>query len=543
MTPTRFRRTPGLPDFRSRAWLMVMFAGATALVGCRSKQDSKQDDSSTARRDSANAVLAATSGPAATPVPAPAVTQASWAPDVLEELVAPIALYPDQLLGQILAASVNPQEVLDGGNWLPQNEKLSGAALDSAAQKAGFGPAMRALMQFPTVVDMMSQQIDWTRQLGSAFTSDQKTVLDAVQRLRVQAADVGNLKSTPQQKVERKTENGKTIVEVQPANPQVVYVPQYDPQVVYTTPPPATPAPAPAPAAPAPAASSSAASSQSTVNTGTAVAAGLLAFGVGVMIGSSMNHDDYAYPHWSTGAVYYGPRPFYPPAYVYRPVYGPAFHPAYRYAPPPGYRYGYNNRNIVVVNNNNYYNRFNRNQNLRGVTRSPIRATPVIAARARVNQPALVNRAERTERARAITPARITTESRGAIAAERARPKTAPALRPAPARVQAQPNIRQPVQTRLQAQPTINQPAARAIGNAAGTGDRGYGTVTRPAVGNAGIGDRPNRIEAASGTQRDHALSGVNQQGSGSFDRAASARGHASMATKPQLGARRGRSH
>ena len=179
------------------------------------------------------AAPAATDAAGAAPpvVPAPAVTQASWAPDALEELLAPIALYPDVLLTQILAASVNAQEVLDGGNWLLQNQNLQGDALDAAAEKAGFGPAMRALVQFPTVVDMMCQQIDWTRQVGSAFTSDQKGVLDAVQRLRTQAAEVGNLKSTPEQKVETKTENDKVIVEVKPADPKVVYVPQYDPQV------------------------------------------------------------------------------------------------------------------------------------------------------------------------------------------------------------------------------------------------------------------------------------------------------------------------
>src|SRR4029453_7725211 len=119
---------------------------------------------------------------------------------------------------QILAASVNSQEVLDAGNWLLENHNLKGAELEAAAKKAGFGDATRALLPFPTVVDMMCQEIDWTRQLGTAFTSDQKAVLDAVQRLRAQAADVGNLKSTPQQPVEKKSESGKVVVEVKPAD-------------------------------------------------------------------------------------------------------------------------------------------------------------------------------------------------------------------------------------------------------------------------------------------------------------------------------------
>jgi hypothetical protein len=439
------------------------------------------------------------------------VTQASWAPDVLEELVAPIALYPDQLLGQILAASVNSQEVLDGGNWLVQNQKLKGAELDTAAQKAGFGPAMRALMQFPTVVDMMSQQIDWTRQLGSAFTSDQKTVLDAVQRLRAQAAAVGNLKSTPQQTVERKTENGKSVVEVKPANPEVVYVPQYNPQVVYTTPPPAAP-------------TAAATTSQSTTNTGTAVAAGLLAFGVGVLVGNASNDNNYCYPHWGSGAVYYGSRPFYPPAYVYRPAYSPAFRPAYRYTPPSGYRYGYNNNTNVVINNSNYYNRFTNNQNLRaGGTQSSFQATQQVAAQRRPGQPAVVNRAKmQGQRTYAGAPTSTSAERRDA-AAERAKSTPDAALSAAPTRVRA-------------------PPTAKSINGVASTGDRGYGTSTGPSGGGASTDDRLAKTAAAtSGVQRDQAFSGASGQGSGSFDRAASARGHASAAATRAPGVRRAR--
>ena len=212
--------------------ILKLVACGIVLVGCGEK---KQNESS---GDVEGA-------PATAAMP---VTQASWDPDAIDELVAPIALYPDQLVGQILAASVNSQEVLDAGNWLLENETLKGDPLDAAAQKAGFGPAVRGLMQFPTVVDMMCQEIDWTKQVGAAFTSDQKAVLDAIQRLRAQAADVGNLKTTPQQTVETTKEDGKEIIEVKPADPKVVYVPQYDPTVVYTTPPP-TPAAAPAPAA------------------------------------------------------------------------------------------------------------------------------------------------------------------------------------------------------------------------------------------------------------------------------------------------------
>ena len=276
----------------------VLSAGLVALAilaaGCGGQQQPATTAPpaaapATPAPDAATSAQAPTSATQAPAVPAPAVTQASWTPDALEELLAPIALYPDPLLTQVLAASVNTQEVLDGGNWLLQNQNLTGDDLDAAAQKAGFGPSMRALVQFPSVVDMMCQQIDWTRQVGSAFTSDQKSVLDAVQRLRMQAAEVGNLKTTPEQKVETKTEENKVIVEVKPADPKVVYVPQYDPQVVYTTPP---------PAAPAPATTTTTTEEKDGVSTGAAVAGALLAFGVGIAVGNALDDDDYCYPHW-----------------------------------------------------------------------------------------------------------------------------------------------------------------------------------------------------------------------------------------------------
>lgn len=327
------------------------------------------DEQQKARADPAAAAPKASNAPPA-PVAPPAVTQASWAPSALEELLAPIALYPDQLLTQILAASVNTQEVLDAGNWLLDHQNLTGEPLDAAARQAGFGAAMRALLQFPTVVDMLCQQIDWTRQVGSAFSSDQKSVLDAVQRLRLQAAQVGNLHSTPQQAVETKSENNQTIIEVKPADPQVIYVPQYNPQVVYTTPPPQ----------PAPVATSS---DDDDDDTETALAAGLIGFGVGALIGGALaDDDDYCcYPNWGHSTVVVGARPFYPPAYAYRPAYGAGFRPAYRYNPPGDYRYNsaklqrgpVGNSTNINIDNSNYFNRFDNNQNLRaGTAESPL---------------------------------------------------------------------------------------------------------------------------------------------------------------------------
>jgi hypothetical protein len=273
--------------------------------------------------EQANASLSPASVAQAAPAPAAPV---DTSPATLDHLLAPIALYPDPLLMQVLAASVNSQEVLDGGNWLLENKSLEGTALDDAAKKAGFGAAMQALFHFPDVVDQMCTQIDWTTQLGDAFNADQAGVLASVQRLRTQAQQYGTLKSSPQQTVTTQTDNGKQVIIIQPANPQVVYVPQYNPQTVYVQ--------------------------QSGPSTGDVVAASIISFGVGVAIGAMFSSNNYYYPRWGYGGVYYRGGPWYPAHYVYRPVYGPVFRPAYGYRPPPGYPY---HRPVPY---NNYYNSY-----------------------------------------------------------------------------------------------------------------------------------------------------------------------------------------
>ena len=508
--------------------ILTIAAGAIVVAGCRAKE--QQESSGDVARETAA-------------TPALAVTQASWAPDALDELVAPIALYPDQLLGQILAASVNAQEVLDAGNWLLQNENLKGDQLDAAAQKAGFGAAARALVHFPTVVDMMCQEIDWTRQVGAAFTSDQKAVLDAVQRLRAQAADVGNLTSTPQQTVERKTEGGEAYVEVKPADPKVVYVPQYDPEVIYTTPPPSAPAAAPTTT------TTTTTTSEGTVSTGAAVAGGLLAFGVGMLIGSALDDDDYCYPHWGAGAVYYGPRPFYPPAYVYRPVYGPAFRPAYGYAPRPGYRYSYNSGNNIVINNNNYYNRFNNQQNLRVGARNPAAATRQAGAGNRAGQS---GRGENWRGQPTYAGGRGGANQRSASTNDR-RPGTAEQQRTAAAGRANQPAAARNTRSSQTPARSASRPNDRAT---PATRDRGYGATSTPAPTRDVASSRaaqprtqPNATREQPRTQpsatreqpREHALSGASQKGTGSFDRAASARGNASAPAARQTASRGGR--
>ncbi len=189
--------------------------------------------------------------------PAPVVQQAaaqaptSWSAEALEDLLAPIALYPDPVLSQVLMASANPQEVLDAGNWILENQGLKGKALDDAAAAIGFTPPVRALLQFPDTLDMMCRELGWTTELGEAFIADQAGVLDAVQRLRRQAKDVGNLQSSPQMTVDTQTQAGKEVIVLEPpASTNTVYVPQYDPVAVYA-PAPATTEVAPAAVAPA----------------------------------------------------------------------------------------------------------------------------------------------------------------------------------------------------------------------------------------------------------------------------------------------------
>jgi hypothetical protein len=287
-------------------------------------------------------------------------------PQGLDELLAPVALYPDPVLAVMLQAATNPQELMDGGNWLvqDQNQNLKEAALDEASKKAGFTPVMQALLHYPTVVDMMCQQFDWTRQLGAAYLANPKAVLDSAQRLRAVAVDNGVLKTSDKMKVEVKQDQGKQIVELQPANPQVVYVPQYNPQQVFssttttTTSGGVTTTTTTTNGVPPPT-SSAVVVQQQGPTTGDVVAASLLSFGVGMIIGAAIsNNNNYYYPSWGYGGVYYGGRPYYPPPY--RPVYVGGWGPAHGYQRPVHY----GNNNIYINNNNNYYNRFNNNSNL-----------------------------------------------------------------------------------------------------------------------------------------------------------------------------------
>lgn len=266
--------------------------------------------------------------------PVVSAQEAMPTPQELDQLLAPVALYPDALLSQITTASTNPQEILDVNAWLEQNPGLTGAAPTDAAEKQGFDPAFIALVNFPQVLEMMAQHIDDYAAIGRVFTADQGAVSASIQRLRAQAYDAGALRSNPQQTVDLQQSAGQTVYVIQPANPTVVYVPQYDPTVVYVRPAP------------------------------TVVATSLISFNVGIGIGALVVDRPWGWGgwgwNWGARRAYYNhgywggwARPYHPPHYWYRPRpivwsnrpgYGgnwgyrpPHYRPPYRPAPRPGH--------------------------------------------------------------------------------------------------------------------------------------------------------------------------------------------------------------
>ena len=187
----------------------VAFAMATCAGGVQARQDAPPAQGQ-----------APTQGQ-----PAPA----QLSPEQLQELVAPIALYPDALVAQILAASAYPTQIVEVQRFLQQNPSLKGEALGAEVDKQDWDPSVKALTQFPSVVADMDKNLSWTSTLGDANMNQQAQVMDAVQFMRQKAEQAGNLKTTPQQTV---TTQGSTVI-IQPANPQVVYVPDYDPEDIY----------------------------------------------------------------------------------------------------------------------------------------------------------------------------------------------------------------------------------------------------------------------------------------------------------------------
>jgi hypothetical protein len=253
-------------------------------------------------------------------------------PQQLDQLLAPIALYPDSLLAQITTASTNPQEILDVNNWLAQNRNLTLSQLTAAAQQQGFDPAFIALVGFPQVLEMMAENIDDYAAIGAAVMANQDEVSASIQRLRAQAYAAGALRSTPQQVVEVQQNASQPIYVIQPANPQVVYVPVYNPTVVYA---------------------------------GSGLNVGLITFGIGIGITALLVSQPWGWGgwgwNWGARRIYYNRGPwggwhggYRPPNSWYRPRPVPYNHrPGYggnwgyrppNYRPPAPVRYPSYNR-------------------------------------------------------------------------------------------------------------------------------------------------------------------------------------------------------
>ena len=220
----------------------------------------------------------------------------------LQSLVAPIALYPDALVAQILTAATFPDQVAVASYWLQQNKTLTGSALGTAVDKQTWDPSVKALSQFPSVLSNMAQNLSWTSQLGEAYHNQQADVMAAVQTLRAKAKAAGNLKSGSQLTVVQ--QSPQTIV-IQPTNPQVVYVPEYNPAVIYGTP-----------------------YVVPNYTTADVVAASVLTFGAGLAIGAMMSGGccGWGYSSWSCnwygGAAYYHGGPYYGNAAWHGGYYG-----------------------------------------------------------------------------------------------------------------------------------------------------------------------------------------------------------------------------
>jgi len=210
------------------------------------------------------AVPAQQAAPTAAQQPAPAAEPGDndvqpFKPEELEAIVAPIALYPDPLVAQVLMASTYPLEVIQAARLMKSNPNLKGDALNEELKKHDWDDSVKSLCSFPQTLDVLNEKIDWMQKLGDAFLDQRKDTMDAIQRMRAKAQAQGNLQSNEQQKVIVEAAAAQpapppaagqpapaapaeqTIIKIEPANPQVVYVPQYNPTVAYGPPPPAYP--------------------------------------------------------------------------------------------------------------------------------------------------------------------------------------------------------------------------------------------------------------------------------------------------------------
>src|SRR5262249_47863635 len=201
-------------------------------------------------------------------------TSSTPSPKELQQLVAPIALYPDGLVAQILAGSTYPAQIVEAQRWMQEHQNQQGQELAQAVDQQPWDPSIKALTEFPQVLGNMNTNLSWTSALGDAYMNDPNGVMNAVQVLRQEAHNAGNLNSTSQQTV---TTEGQTIV-IQPADPEVVYVPTYSPEVVYGEPIAAYPG----------------------YSGWDAFAASALSFGAGVAVGAAFGNYGWGWHGWGT---------------------------------------------------------------------------------------------------------------------------------------------------------------------------------------------------------------------------------------------------
>ncbi|WP_353073276.1 DUF3300 domain-containing protein [Tunturiibacter gelidiferens] len=223
--------------------------------------------------------------------PAPAGYSGQGAPlsaDELQQLVAPIALYPDALVAQIMGAATFPDQIAAAALWVLQNKNLAGSVLAKAVDAQPWDPSVKALTQFPSVLDNLAKNLSWTSSLGEAYHTQPADIMSAVQVLRAKAQAAGNLKSGSQITV---VQQAPQVIVIQPTNPQVVYVPTYNPTVVYGTPY-VTPG----------------------YSTAAVVTTAVLAFGIGIAVGAAINNSwGYSYwnCNWHGGTVVYHSSGYY----------------------------------------------------------------------------------------------------------------------------------------------------------------------------------------------------------------------------------------
>ncbi|HEY2104518.1 MAG TPA: DUF3300 domain-containing protein [Candidatus Binataceae bacterium] len=367
--------------------LGLMVCGLPALDGC-----SRGGEQSAPSAQASAPAPPPTMAPSPMPTANPAAMQPGPAPggasaEQLQQLVAPIALYPDMLIAQILAASTYPTQVVEAGRFMKQNPNLSGDALAAQINPQGWDPSVKSLCQFPSVLKTMSDSLAWTSALGEAYYNQPNDVMAAIQVMRKRAMDAGTLKSTPQQKVELQTASAppsetapspgvaqppaqQQVVVIQPAQPNTVYVPTYNPTTAYGAP-----------------------VAQPPGYSGTEVlAAGVLGFGTGVLLGSLINNGNNNWGcNWYGGYGGYGGnvvynrnvwvsnsnvvagrwgnagyRPGYPgnrPGYPgYRPG-GPGYRPGYPGGNPRPMPYA-GNRSQFAANNPNMVPNFPKSETL-----------------------------------------------------------------------------------------------------------------------------------------------------------------------------------